>query len=111
MARSYAALTLTGMSSALTYSRPLNSIILWTYLLLKSGINAQIPEFCQLFFVKFERPVFCVHANGLAFANFAFENIDTEWIENFSLNSAPQRTRAINGIVPFPREQIGRAHV
>src|SRR5437867_4387549 len=44
--------------------------------------------------------------NGLAFADFAFEDVDAEWIENFFLNRAPERTRAVNRIVPFAREQF-----
>ena len=43
--------------------------------------------------------------NGLAFADFAFENIDAERIENLSLNGTPQGSRAVNGIVAFAREQ------
>src|SRR5437867_13387336 len=44
--------------------------------------------------------------NGLAFADFAFEDVDAEWIENFFLNREPERTRAVNRIVPFAREQF-----
>ena len=74
--------------------------------LLKDGINARIPRFSQLFFAKFERPVFGVHADGLAFADFSFENVDAEWVENFSLNGAPQRACAINWVVTFARKQF-----
>ena len=42
----------------------------------------------------------------MAFADFAFEYVDAEWVENFFLNGAPQRPRAINWIVPFAREQF-----
>ena len=47
--------------------------------------------------------------DGLAFADFAFEDVNAEWVENFFLNRAPERTRAVNRIVPFAREQfLGR---
>ena len=54
---------------------------------------------------KFQRAVCGVNADGLSFAEFAFEDVDTERIENFSLNGAPQRSRAVNGIVTFACEQ------
>src|SRR5882724_1838744 len=45
----------------------------------------------------------------MAFADFAFENINAERIENFSLDGAPQRAGAVNRIVSFAREQfLGR---
>ena len=37
---------------------------------------------------------------------FAFEDVETEGIENFLLNRALQWARAINRIVPFTREQL-----
>src|SRR6266542_5305103 len=106
MARSYAALTRIGMSSVLAYSRPLNWIMVWVSRLLKDGINARIPRFSQLFFAKFDGAVFCIDVDGLAFADFAFEDFDAKWVENFSLNGAPKWARAINWVVTFAREQF-----
>ena len=60
----------------------------------------------QLFFAEFEFTVFCIDESRLAFAHFAVENIDRERVENFSLNGAPQRTRAINWVIAFAREQF-----
>src|SRR5437660_12785550 len=56
--------------------------------------------------LKLERAIFRIDMDGLAFADFAFENVDAEWVENFFLNRALQRARAINGIVAFARNQF-----
>ena len=45
-----------------------------------------------------------VDLDGLSFANFAFEDVDRERIENFFLDHAPERARAVNGIVTFARQ-------
>src|SRR5215470_9180833 len=92
--RSYAALTFSGMSSAFAYSRPLNWILVLGFALTKR------PELSPIF-TKFKCAVFGVNVNGLAFADFAFKNIDAERIENFSLNGATQGSCAVNGIVAF----------
>src|SRR5882757_10183211 len=45
----------------------------------------------------------------LAFADFAFEDVDAEWVENFFLDGAPERTRSVNRIETFARKQfLGR---
>ena len=67
----------------------------------------QVPSLSLL--AKLEGAVLGVDVNGLAFADFAFEDVETEGIENLLLNRALQRARAINRIVPFTREQfLGR---
>ena len=55
---------------------------------------------------KYERTVLRVDLDGLAFANFAFKDVDTERVEHFFLNGAAQRTSAVNGIVTFPRQKF-----
>ena len=57
---------------------------------------------------KLKRTVFCIDGDSLAFADFAFENVDAERIENFLLNSAAERARTQTRIVPFAREQFFR---
>src|SRR5438552_3403834 len=47
-----------------------------------------------------------MNVDGLAFADFAFENIDAERVENFSLNRASKRSRAVNRIISFARQQF-----
>ena len=42
----------------------------------------------------------------MAFADLAFENVDTKRVENFLLNGAPQRTRAVSRIVTLPQDQF-----
>jgi hypothetical protein len=44
--------------------------------------------------------------NGLAFADFAFENVDAERVENFFLDRAPKRARTVNGIVSFAGQPL-----
>src|SRR2546426_12027480 len=44
--------------------------------------------------------------DSLTFADFAFEDVDAEWVENFFLNCAPERTRSVNRIETFAREQF-----
>ena len=44
--------------------------------------------------------------NGLAFADFPFENVDRERVEDFFLNGAAERTRAIDRIVAFAGEEL-----
>src|SRR5438067_8877066 len=46
-----------------------------------------------------------VDLDGLSFANFAFEDVDRERIENFFLDRAPERARAVNRIVTFAGKQ------
>jgi len=47
--------------------------------------------------------------DGLAFADFAFEDVDRERVENFLLDRAAERARAVNRIAAFVREQrLGR---
>jgi hypothetical protein len=60
--------------------------------------------FTNHFSAKHERAVFCIDFHGLAFTDFAFEDVDAERIENFFLNGAPQRARAVNRIVTFARQ-------
>src|SRR5439155_8023077 len=55
---------------------------------------------------KLQSSVFRIDADGLAFADFAFQDVDAERVENFFLNGAAQRTRAVNGIVTFARQQL-----
>src|SRR2546428_9632258 len=55
---------------------------------------------------KLERAVFRVDVNGLAFADFAFEDVDRQRIENLFLNRAPERTRAVNRIVTFAGKEL-----
>jgi hypothetical protein len=38
---------------------------------------------------KHEGAIFCIDLDGLSFADFAFEDVDTQRIENFLLNGAP----------------------
>ncbi len=58
---------------------------------------------------KFEGAISRVDMNRLAFADFAFEYVDAERIENFFLNHAPQRVRAVNGVVSLACQQfLGR---
>jgi hypothetical protein len=59
-----------------------------------------------LLLAKFQHAVFCIYVDGLAFADFAFEDVDAQRIENFLLNGAPERTRTVNGIVTFAREKF-----
>src|SRR5206468_5705281 len=106
MARSYATLTLTGISSALAYSQPLNSILVLNVSLTKETRIKPSCQFSQLFFPKFELAVFDIDVDGLAFADFAFENIDAERVENFSLDGAPQRAGAVDRVVAFARQQF-----
>src|SRR5262249_46966734 len=49
---------------------------------------------------------FRIDVNGLAFADFAFEDVDAERIENFLLNGTSQRTRAVNGIVSLACQEF-----
>ena len=56
--------------------------------------------------VERKRAVFCVHLDGLAFADFAFENVDAEGVENFFLDRAPEGARAVNRVISFAREQF-----
>ena len=46
--------------------------------------------------------------DSLAFADFAFEDVDAEWVENFFLDGAPERAGTLNRIVPFARKQFLR---
>src|SRR5712692_2393724 len=55
---------------------------------------------------KFERAIFCIDMDGLAFADFAFQDVYAERVENFFLDCALQRARAVNGIVTFARNQF-----
>ena len=57
-----------------------------------------------LLLAKLERAVFRIDLNGLAFADFAFEDVDREWIENFFLDRAAEWARAVNRIVTFARK-------
>jgi hypothetical protein len=41
---------------------------------------------CESLPAKHECTIFGVDLNGLTFADFAFENVDREWIEDFFLN-------------------------
>src|SRR2546430_1688909 len=50
---------------------------------------------------KLESAVFRIDLNSLAFADFAFEDVDRERVENFFLDRAPERARAVDGIVAF----------
>jgi len=60
-------------------------------------------------YAEFQRAVLRIDMDGLPFADFAFQDIDAERIENFFLNGASQRTRAVNRIVTFPRQEfLGR---
>jgi hypothetical protein len=54
---------------------------------------------------KFERAVFSIDADGVAFSDFAFEDVDAEGVENFFLDRAPQRAGTVNRVVTFAREQ------
>src|SRR4029453_3064039 len=72
----------------------------------KTRINPRISYFPELFFLKFERTVFCIDVDGLAFADFAFENIDAERVENFFLNRTAERARAVDRVISFAREQL-----
>jgi hypothetical protein len=44
-----------------------------------------------------------IDPDGLALVEFPFENIEAERIENLFLDRAFERTRAVDGVVPFPR--------
>src|SRR5438874_11552818 len=44
--------------------------------------------------------------DGLTFADVAFQDVDTEWVENFFLDRAPERTRSVNRIETFARQQF-----
>jgi hypothetical protein len=57
---------------------------------------------------KLKRTVFCTDADGLAFSDFAFEDVDAERIENFFLNSAAKRACTQTRVVPFAREEFLR---
>jgi len=47
--------------------------------------------------------------DGLSFADFAFEDVDAERIENFFLNRAAKWTRAVDRIVTFTgKQRFGR---
>jgi hypothetical protein len=74
--------------------------------------NARIKLQCripQLFFLKFQRAVFCIDVDRLAFADFPFKNVDAERVENFFLNGTPKRSGTVNRIVSFAGEQfLGR---
>src|SRR5258707_6618835 len=59
-----------------------------------------------LLFAKQQRAVFGINIDSLAFADFAFEDVDAQRVENFFLNGAPKRTRTVNGIVTFAREKF-----
>ena len=56
--------------------------------------------------IELERAILCVDANGLAFADFAFEDVDAKRIENFFLDCALEWTRSVNRIVTFARDQF-----
>ena len=59
--------------------------------------------------LEFERAVFGIDMDGLTLADFPFEDVDAERVENFFLDRALQRAGAINGIVTFARNQfLGR---
>jgi hypothetical protein len=58
---------------------------------------------------KLEGTVLCIDTNFLAFANFAFQDIDAEGVENFFLDRALERARTVNRVVSFAGEQfLGR---
>ena len=44
--------------------------------------------------------------DGLTFVNFAFEDVDAERVEDFFLNRTLERTRTVNRIVAFARNQF-----
>jgi hypothetical protein len=44
--------------------------------------------------------------DGLAFADFAFQNVDAKRIEDFFLNRALERARAVSRIITFARDQL-----
>src|SRR5437762_10061487 len=56
--------------------------------------------------IELERAVLCIDANGLAFADLAFEDVDAKWVENFFLDGALEGTRSVNRIVTFARDQF-----
>ena len=58
--------------------------------------------------VKLEHAVSRLNVDGLAFADFAFQDVDAERVENFFLDGAAQRTSAVNGIVTFARQELLR---
>src|SRR5713101_3139905 len=55
---------------------------------------------------KLERAVFGIDMDDLALVDFAFQNVDAERVENFFLDRAFQRARAVNRIVTFARDQV-----
>ena len=59
--------------------------------------------------MKFESAVFCIDTDCLSFADFSSEDVDAEGVENFFLDCALERPRAVNRVVSFPGEQfLGR---
>src|SRR5205823_7050707 len=76
-----------------------------SYLALYAELGVSISPSLLL---KLECAVFGVNVNGLAFVKFAFEDVETERVQNFFLNCALERARAINRIVAFAREQFLR---
>ena len=54
--------------------------------------------------VECERAIFCIDVDRLTFADFTFQNVDAEWIEDFFLNGPFERARAVNRIVTFARD-------
>src|SRR5207237_9232685 len=71
-------------------------------------VTARQSSAC-LFSAKFECAISGIDMDCLTFADFAFQNVETERIENFFLDRASERACAVNGIVSFAREQfLGR---
>src|SRR6266404_312687 len=68
------------------------------------------PEASCLDFSVFElkRTISRIDFHSLAFADFAFEDVDRERVENFFLNGAAKRARAVDRIVTFAREMCFR---
>jgi len=56
--------------------------------------------------LEFERAVFGIDMDGLAFADFAFEDVDAERVEDFFLNRTLERARTVNRVVTFARNQF-----
>src|SRR6266566_5405093 len=65
-----------------------------------------VQQSLQLLLAKFERTVLSIDVDGLAFADFTFENVDAKRVENFFLDGALERARAVNRIVTFARDQF-----
>src|SRR5437762_3149857 len=66
------------------------------------------PRRTRLLRTKLERAIFCIDTNALAFMKFAFEDVETERVQNFFLNCALERSRAVHRIVAFAGEQFLR---